>query len=672
MSDAKVRIFVSSPSDVDHERALLKEVCGRLREEYLSYFEVQAILWEEEALTADRNFQDGILRPSDCEIVVVVLWTRLGTPLPDEPYGGMTGTQWEFVNAVEASSGHGHPEVLVYKKNTPRFVDITNAEATREALEDRRRLEEFFRANFFNPDESFRRAFRTFDSDAGFRDLVEGQLRKLLNRRISTEKRAAAGAAEWRGSPYRPDGPYAQADARIFTGREAETRDLLARLPARSFLLLSGASGCGKTSLIRAGLLSRLERPFLLEGVAGCRIALVDPSPGAGPTTDPPTGPLAALAAGLCTPQALGPTLAGFGVTAEGLAQLLARDPGAAAAQVGAALTALAQERKGHTGMAEGELRLALVLDPLDALLAACAERGPDACAGLVAAAAALASGGRTWVIGVVGTARLGHLAPLLPLLAVSDSDGVPGLDPDAWYHLEAPAPGRVRQVVEIPARVAGVEVEDHAPGDRRSLVDLLEAEAGSLRHWPPLVEAALDLAYRRAAERARTQPQGRRRRDPDPGRLPGRGRYRRGRARQGRGRLGRARRRGALGPARALPGPHQPGWGPPRPALRGPPGAGGGPRLPRPGRGPGGGASGGRGRRARPPDRQPMPPGRLQPVGGGARDPASDLGGVARQAEAEAGRRSADGRAGARTGRRSDRCGGRARSGPERVSRRG
>ncbi len=150
-------------------------------------------------------------------------------------------------------------------------------------------------------------------------------------------------------------------------------------------------------------------------------------------------------------------------------------------------------------------MRLAVVLDPLDALLTT----GPEACAGLVAAAAALAAGGRTWVIGVVGTARLGHLAPLLPLLALSDGLGSPGLDPDTWYHLEAPAPGRVRQVVEIPAGVAGVEVEGHAPGDRRSLVDLLEAEAGTLRHWPPLVEAALDLAYRSAAERARTQPHG-------------------------------------------------------------------------------------------------------------------------------------------------------------------
>ncbi len=326
MHEAKVRIFVSSPADVDHERALLKEICERLRQEYLPYFEVQSVLWEEEALTADRNFQDGILRPADCDIVVVVLWTRLGTPLPQEPYGGMTGTQWEFFNAVEAFARSGQPEVLVYKKTRPKLVDITNVEATREALDDRRRLEDFFKANFFNDDSSFRRAFRTFDGDAGFRDLLEGQLRKLLNRRISAEKRAISGAGDWRGSPFRPAGPYGLGDARIFTGREAETRDILARLTGHRFLLVSGPSGCGKTSLICAGVLPRLARPFLVEGVAGCRIALVDPSPG-----ERGADPLVALAEGLCTRNALGPTLAGFGLDAAGLARLLGRDPGAAA-----------------------------------------------------------------------------------------------------------------------------------------------------------------------------------------------------------------------------------------------------------------------------------------------------------------------------------------------------
>jgi hypothetical protein len=61
----------------------------------------------------------------------------------------MTGTEWEFINAVEASAASGTPEVLVYKKTAPRLVDITDAAAAREAVEDRRRLEEFFRSHFF-------------------------------------------------------------------------------------------------------------------------------------------------------------------------------------------------------------------------------------------------------------------------------------------------------------------------------------------------------------------------------------------------------------------------------------------------------------------------------------------------------------------------------------------
>ena len=233
MSEERVRIFVSSPSDVAHERAAVKDVVARLGQEYLPYFRLTAVLWEEEALTADRSFQAGLTQPEDCDIVLVILWTRLGSPLPEEPYRGMTGTEWEFVNAVEASARKGSPEVLVYKKTAPKLVDITEAESAQEAIEDRRRLETFFQGNFFNQDNTFRRAFRTFDNAASFRELVEVQLRKLLNRRISAERRAAAGALQWHGSPFRPDQPFDIGDERVFTGREAEVRALLAQLSSR-------------------------------------------------------------------------------------------------------------------------------------------------------------------------------------------------------------------------------------------------------------------------------------------------------------------------------------------------------------------------------------------------------------------------------------------------------
>ncbi len=172
MADSQVRIFVSSPSDLDHERALTRSIIEALAQEYLPYFKVQAVLWEQEALTAAQSFQAGLVRPSDCEIVLVMLWARLGTPLANDPYGGLTGTEWEFIDAVEASARTGIPEVLVYRKTAPCLVDVNNPEETREALADRNRLETFFSTHFFNPDGSFRRAFRQFDNDHSFRELV--------------------------------------------------------------------------------------------------------------------------------------------------------------------------------------------------------------------------------------------------------------------------------------------------------------------------------------------------------------------------------------------------------------------------------------------------------------------------------------------------------------------
>ena len=55
---------------------------------------------------------------------------------------------------------------------------------------------------------------------------------------------------------------FGRSDAPIFFGRRAETRDLLRKLATdqgRRFLLVTGASGSGKSSLVRAGVWARLE-----------------------------------------------------------------------------------------------------------------------------------------------------------------------------------------------------------------------------------------------------------------------------------------------------------------------------------------------------------------------------------------------------------------------------
>lgn len=486
MTEPKVRIFVSSPADVEHERALVRDIVEALAQEYRPYFKVQAVLWEEEALTAARSFQAGLLRPSECEIVLVMLWSRLGTPLADDPYGGMTGTEWEFVDAVDASARHDTPEVLVYKKIAPRLVDITNAEAVSAAVADRDRLETFFRTHFFNPDGSFRRAFRQFDNDNAFRELVETQLRKLLNRRISAERRFAAGVESWRGSPFRAESPFDVGDERVFTGRETETRELVACLDAQSgsgLFLLTGSSGVGKTSLIRAGLLPHLVRPFLFTDVGACRWCLIEPDP---------VDPLVSLAAALAGQTMLGTSLMGFGLDAERLARLFRSEPQVGAEQIQAARLQAMQDDLRQSGARAGRLQLVLILDPLDALFDAAALDSPHIRT-FATALAALAAQEGIWILISLRSEHLPDL-PRLPALA-----GL--LDEHHWIRLEPPPPARIRQVIEIPARVAGIEYEELGRGGERGLIESLELEASALPHWPPLLQQTLEDLYRQARD---------------------------------------------------------------------------------------------------------------------------------------------------------------------------
>ena len=64
-----------------------------------------------------------------------------------------------------------------------------------------------------------------------------------------------------RPRPYKFLDYYASEDHAIFFGRDREAEDLSRRLLAHTVLVLYGRSGSGKTSLLRAGVLSRLPRP---------------------------------------------------------------------------------------------------------------------------------------------------------------------------------------------------------------------------------------------------------------------------------------------------------------------------------------------------------------------------------------------------------------------------
>jgi len=64
-------------------------------------------------------------------------------------------------------------------------------------------------------------------------------------------------------SPYRGLSAFEEQDAAFFFGRETATTELLERMPGdlqgTGLLMVSGVSGAGKSSLLRAGVLPRIR-----------------------------------------------------------------------------------------------------------------------------------------------------------------------------------------------------------------------------------------------------------------------------------------------------------------------------------------------------------------------------------------------------------------------------
>lgn len=78
------------------------------------------------------------------------------------------------------------------------------------------------------------------------------------------------------GCPYRGLEPFLERHAMLFYGREAETSRLAAAVAANPIVAITGPSGSGKSSLVRAGLLPRLREQ-------GTAVAEFRPLPGISP-----------------------------------------------------------------------------------------------------------------------------------------------------------------------------------------------------------------------------------------------------------------------------------------------------------------------------------------------------------------------------------------------------
>jgi WD40 repeat protein len=267
-----------------------------------------------------------------------------------------------------------------------------------------------------------------------------------------------------------------------------DVRERLARQIKRgcAFVLVTGASGSGKSSLVKAGVLPDLLLPGMVGRVAICRYIVTRP----GTMTEKGLKDvLAALAQALVAQTAL-PELRQppLEYTTDKLRDIFDRAPDQAAQAIRQGLSAA-----GHAaGLTErGEARLVLIVDQLEELFTAGIAQ--EARERYVASIVALARSGLVWVIATMRSDFFDRMVTIPSLAELSAGE--------ATYLLTPPDSADIGQIIRRPAREAGLRFEiDERAG--RSLDEVIREAAARDPASLPLLEYLLDqLWHQRGAD---------------------------------------------------------------------------------------------------------------------------------------------------------------------------
>ena len=172
-----LRLVVASPGDVKRERDALQEIIAEINRDTARPAELYLELarWETDARAGfhaggPQGQIDPILKIDECELVVGIFWSRLGSPTLD----GKTGTEHEFDTAYKAWSDNRRPEIMAYFCERP---------VEPKSDEDRRQFElvKQFKSSF--PREGFAWKYTEVDE---FKTLVARHIRQYVREQIQS------------------------------------------------------------------------------------------------------------------------------------------------------------------------------------------------------------------------------------------------------------------------------------------------------------------------------------------------------------------------------------------------------------------------------------------------------------------------------------------------------
>ncbi len=185
----KLKIFISSPGDVIPERQVARKVIGELNEEMMGKVFLVPVLWEQEPLLASGNFQTQIDSPEGTDILLGILWTKIGSPLPESMLrtDGTrydSGTAFEFESALAGYKKNRKPDILLYRKLGAPSISLDNQEEVMERMKQINLLDAYIKKHLMAEDGSYIAAFHTFETEEQFETILKTHLRKLILKQL--------------------------------------------------------------------------------------------------------------------------------------------------------------------------------------------------------------------------------------------------------------------------------------------------------------------------------------------------------------------------------------------------------------------------------------------------------------------------------------------------------
>jgi WD40 repeat protein len=490
------RIFISSPRDIADERLRAGLIIDKVAQDFARDFAIDTYFWEcDPALPSDVT--DPIETPSAFDLVVLAVWSTLGPSMPQqtlfrnfcEPMQPpVTVIEWAFQEASAAARANGSPHILVMRSLQPVPIATTTSELRAEAAS---RLDEVdaFCKRVATPDGGRAAQFRHYQTLDEFGAQLERYLRDVLVRRIhQADPEKGPPAAAWSGIPFRGLKTYEFEHAPIFFGRDLIVSKAAEQLAdnaraGTAFLLVSGASGVGKSSLVQAALVPALMKPHRLESTSLLRRVIFRPEQ---TESDLIFHFAKTITSGEVDTDIGLPELLADGQTSAQLAEHLrtaADNPGFAFA---GALSRIAKDAHEEGRLLTSEKpKLILVIDQLEELLVD--TRTADERALFVRLLAGLARSGAVWVIALLRDDYWSRAAEVPGFLALSSGTGRIDID---W-----PSPAEIAEIIRKSANAAGLSFEtDHQRG--LGLDSVLAERAMSAPEALPMLSFALEALY--------------------------------------------------------------------------------------------------------------------------------------------------------------------------------